>query len=78
MESFFTIALVGAVLSAFMEFVKSKFGEGVNAQVFIIVFSILFGAFFYFLEGTQYFETVLGILASATMFYEYIIKNYFK
>lgn len=78
MESFLNIGIIGVILSAVVELVKYLFPteHGKAIQVVAIVGSILLGIAYHFFADTQIFSTILAILATATVVYEYVIKKF--
>ena len=73
MDQFLTIGIVGAILSFVIESLKAKYGED-NAKYIAIALSLVVGIAYWYLANTEAWKAVLGILASATLMYQYVIK----
>jgi len=70
------IAIIGTLASLFMQIVKKQYGPtSLTSKIIIVVVSIILGAGYVFLKGTPMFQTVLGILASASTFYAFFLKK---
>jgi hypothetical protein len=70
------IALVGVALSAIIEVVKNKFGtEGYITKAITIGLALLIGGIIYFLQDTAFWETFLGVLATASTVYAFLLKK---
>jgi Na+/melibiose symporter-like transporter len=73
MDEFLTIAIIGTLITFVVEKLKKKYGDE-NARFFTIVLSIVLGTIIWFLSQTPIWKTVLGCLASASLFYSYVLK----
>lgn len=75
-NDFLGIAIVGATLSAVFQLAKKYFGDNKYLlKLYVIVASILVGAGYVWLRGTDMWETVLGILAAASTVYALFFKK---
>lgn len=70
------ISIIGVVASLIMEGVK-KIGDitPFGAKVSIVAISIVLGGGYYFLKDTNAWESILGVLASASTFYAFFLKK---
>jgi len=76
MEDFLAITVVGALLSAVVEFTKGMFGEGSTKTKFIVIgLSILVGGIYAFLRSTEYWTTMIMVLTSASTVYALILRK---
>ena len=74
-NDFLGIAIVGAALSAIVEFIKNKYGTASwVTKLLTVVLAILVGTGYYFLQGTGLLTTILGVLAAASTVYAYFLK----
>ena len=73
MDQFIAIGIVGVVVSFVIEWAKNKYGEE-NARLITIGLSILVGIAYWYLSNTEVWKAILGILAAATVMYQYCIK----
>ena len=74
---FGSLVLVGAVVSLFVQFVKtyletSKFWT----LAAVLVFSLVSGGLYVVLRETSYFETVVQIVLAAGAVYAFVIKQF--
>ena len=70
------IAIIGTLASLFMEIVKKQYGpKSLTAKVIVVLVAILLGVGYVYLKGTPLFQTILGILASASTFYAFFLKK---
>ena len=70
MEEFLSISIVGTALSLGIEYLKNKYGATSNeAKTIAIVGSVLLGSMVWHLAQTPYYQSVLGVLASASTVY---------
>lgn len=76
MEQDFTqILVVGVAISLSMEFLRSKVGRNPELMRFVVVLaSIAAGTVYWFLRDTNLWQTILGILGSASTFYAVFLK----
>lgn len=75
METFIQIGIVGIALSFLVEAIKLRYGPKSGTTKGITLFlSAILGSLYYFANDTAWWQSFLGILATATFFYEYIIK----
>lgn len=68
-SAFLGIGIVGAVLSLVVEYIKAKSVDQLNLRTLVIALSLVVGSVYWFLADTVYYETVLGVLASASTVY---------
>lgn len=72
---FLQLAIVGSVLSFFMEAIKAKFGpSSLSTKGLTIGLSIVLGAGVYFTFGTPVWTAAVGILAAASTVYALLLK----
>lgn len=70
------IAIVGASLSFVIQFIKQKMGTNSNGtKALTIVLALAVGGVVYFLQGSPYWETVVGILGVASTVYAFFLKE---
>ncbi len=67
--AFLGIGIVGAALSLVVEYIKAKSVDQLNLRTLVIVLSLVVGSVYWVVAGTVYYETVLGVLASASTVY---------
>lgn len=69
-QAFLSIGIVGAALSFGIQWMQDKFGVGGSVTKFIsIVGSIVLGGAIWFLQGTEVWASILGVLAAASTVY---------
>ncbi|MFG6605292.1 hypothetical protein ACGYLM_01595 [Sulfitobacter sp. 1A10445] len=72
---FTAIAVVGALLSVAIQFIKAKYGTtSVEAKLLTLALSIGFGGLYVLVQNTPYFETVILVLSSASAVYALLLK----
>lgn len=76
MDDFLGISIVGAIVSFIIQYTK-KWAEttGWGSKFVAIGTSIVIGTVYYALRQTGWLETTLGILASASTVYAFILKE---
>lgn len=75
-QEFLSIGLVGAIVSAVTEYVSRKFDiKGTQAKMVTIILSILFGGLVMYLQHTNAWSAIAGVLASASTVYALLRKN---
>lgn len=73
---FTAIAVVGAMLSVMIQFIKAKYGTTSSAtKALTLGLSIAFGGLYVFIHNTPYFETVVLVLSSASAVYALLLKS---
>ena len=73
---FTAIAVVGAVLSVFVQFIKGKYGTDSGATKFLTLgLSLAVGGVYVLIQNTSYFETVILVLSSASAVYALLLKK---
>ncbi len=69
-NDFLGIAIVGAVLSLAYDYFKAWFGlESLGNKLAMIVLALVVGGLYWYLQGTEYYQAVLGILGAASTVY---------
>lgn len=75
-ESFLSIGIVGAALSYGIQWLQDKYGvEGNETRIISIVGSIVLGAAVWFLQGTEVWAAILGVLGAASTVYAFVFKG---
>lgn len=73
---FLEIGIIGAIISIIIQIIKEKWGtESDTTKVLTIGLSIVIGSVYYFLQGTALWQSILGVLATASTFYALIIRK---
>lgn len=76
MDAFIQIAIIGAALSALVEFVQAKTGaKSLETKMLAIILSIIVGTLYWFFSQTAYYQSVLGVLAAASTVYAVFFNN---
>lgn len=76
MHSFLSIGIVGAALSYATQWLQDKYGvEGNQTRVIAIGGSVVLGAAVWFLQGTEIWASILGVLAAASTVYAFVFKG---
>lgn len=76
MQDFLSIAIVGSALAIAIQFIKTKYGiESTKTKVITLGLSVVLGGAVYFLSQTPWWQTILGVLASASTFWAFFLKN---
>lgn len=76
MEDVIGIGLVGASLTGLVQVIKDRFGtSSLATKALIVAFSVATGAAYFFARSTEYWPTVLGILASSQAVYGLFVKK---
>lgn len=74
--NFVAIAIVGAILSSTIQIIKARWGDNsVNSKFLTIALSIAVGGFYVAIQGTAYFQTIVGVLASASTVYSLLLRK---
>lgn len=69
-NDFLGIAIVGAGLSLAIEYINAKYDlNSPQAKGLAIALSIVVGGVYWFLQGTDIWQAILGILAAASAVY---------
>ncbi len=70
------IAIVGVIASLIMQGIK-KWAKtsGWKSKVATVLVSIVLGGAYYFLKGTNVWESMLGVLASASTVYAFFVPK---
>lgn len=74
MQDFVSLAIVGAAVSALVQFIKRQ--TYVSPRVAVIVLSAVAGSAYWYLQDTALWEAVLGILLIANGVYGLIISQF--
>lgn len=75
MNDLLGIAIVGAGLSAVIQWLKIKFGaEGLAVKLLTILLAIIVGTLYVFLRDTAVWPTILGVLGAASTVYAFFLK----
>lgn len=75
-NDFLGIAIVGAGLSAVIQYIKAVFGPSSNQTKLITLgLAIVLGGAYYLLRDTSMWQSILGILAAASTVYAFFIKD---
>lgn len=69
------IGIVGILASGLIQLIKNTFGAGsMKAKMITIGVSLVAGGAIYFFSGTPQWMAFLGVLATASTVYAFIIK----
>jgi len=69
-QAFLSIAIVGAALSAGIQWLQNKYGvEGSQTKAIAIGGSIVLGGIIWVLSSMEIWQTILGVLAAASTVY---------
>lgn len=72
---FLGIGVIGIGLSLVIEAIKSMYGPASDTTKLITVgLAIVVGTAYYFLRQTIWWQTILGILATASTVYAFLLK----
>lgn len=75
-NDFLGIAIVGAALSASFQWLKQYFGDNAYLmKLYVIALSIIVGWGYVYFRETVMWETILGVLASASAVYALFFKK---
>lgn len=76
LTSFLSIGIVGAALSMATQWLQDKYGvEGTETKLIALAGSVLLGAAVWFLQGTEIWASILGVLAAASTVYAFVFKG---
>jgi len=76
MQDFLSIAVVGSALAMAIQFIKSKFGlDSIKTKALTLGLAVILGGGYYFLSQTPWWQTILGVLASASTFWAFFLKE---
>lgn len=73
-SDFLAIGIVGIILSTLFEKFKAT-KTSFQSKVWMIGLSMVVGIIYVFLRGTNYWETILGVLAAASTTYALFLNN---
>lgn len=72
---FLGIAVVGALLSVFVQVIKTKFGtSGNSTKLLTIALALVIGGAYVWLRSTPYFETAILVLTTSSAVYALVMK----
>jgi hypothetical protein len=75
-DNFLAIGIVGVFLSLAIQIIKKVFGtSNSKTKVLTIILAVAVGSFYYFLKDTIYWQTIIGVLASASTVYALFFNN---
>jgi len=75
-QAFLSIGIVGAALSWFTQWLQDKYGvEGSQTKAIAIVGSILLGGIVWFLSSMPIWQSIIGVLASASTVYAMVFAG---
>jgi uncharacterized membrane-anchored protein YitT (DUF2179 family) len=71
--------IIGVAVSMLVQWLKTKYGTDSNKTLLVVLgLSIVTGTVYYFIKDTNYYQTILSILAMAGAFYTYILQRFEK
>jgi uncharacterized membrane protein len=71
--------IIGVAVSMLVQWLKTKYGTDSNKTLMaVMVISVAAGSAYYFIKDTNYYQTILSILAMAGAFYTYILQRFEK
>ena len=72
-----SIGIVGVAMSIAFEAVQRKYGTGdsLSSKLAVAVLSLVIGTAYWFVRGTEYWPTIIGVLTSASTFYSFFISK---
>lgn len=74
-ENFLSIGIIGVISSFLINYIKEKWGTtGWGTKAITILLALIVGAGYAWLVQTPYFDTVVGILSSATIVWAFFMK----
>ena len=74
--NFLGIGVVGVIVSLAVNFIKNKFGvSSGKTKLITLGLCIAGGTAFYFLSKMAIWETIVGVLLTATAFWAFILKT---
>lgn len=75
-DNFLAIGIIGIFLSLVIQIIKKIFGTTNPTTKFLtIALAVGVGSFYYFLKDTVYWQTIIGVLASASTVYSLFFNN---
>jgi hypothetical protein len=75
-QTILNLGIVGAFASIFISYLKAKYRtNGNKTKLIAIIASLLVALGYSYLENSGYMEAFLGVLASATVIYDYFLKE---
>lgn len=70
------IGIVGILASGLIQTIKNTFGTSSNkTKLVTVAVALLGGAVIYFFSGTEYWQSALGVLTTASAVYAFLIKK---
>lgn len=70
-----SFAMLGAVVSAFIELIKKHLHSSNYRKAAVAGASVLLGAGYYFLQDTSWWVSILAILSISQLIYNYLLKG---
>ena len=75
-SAFLSIAVVGAILSFVVEWLKAKLNTTtLGSKALVAILALLVATGFWWLQNTPYLETVVTVLGMASIVYGFIFKK---
>jgi len=75
-QDFFGILIVGVLVSLVVDWAKAKFGvQSLKTKLLVVGLSILTGGFYFLFRETPWFQSMVGVLTSASAVYALILKK---
>jgi len=68
------LAIVGGLLSWFLEYSTNKL-DSTRSKIATVVGAIIVGGLYWWLSQTGLWESILGVLVSASTVYAFVIKK---
>jgi len=76
MQEFLSIGVIGATLAVVIQFIKTRFGlDSITTKLVTLGLAIVLGAVYFFLSQTEIWQTILGVLASASTVWAFFLKS---
>lgn len=76
MDNFLSIAIIGVILSFIIEGINRYLEvNSLGAKIITVVASLVIGGLYFAFSQTQIWESVLGVLASASTVYALLLKK---
>lgn len=75
-EDILGIGIVGAFLSLVIQYLKNKFGtDSLKTKAMTVVLAVLVGTVYVLFRATEWWATVLSVLAAASTVYAFFLKK---
>jgi len=73
---FMGILVVGSVLSLFIQWAKNKHGtDTMGTKLITIGLSVVVGGVYFMFRGTEWYQTMVGVLTAASTVYALLLKK---